>query len=152
MRMRSTSCSEATLVRRAEVAQVAVVPAARTFLYDGVGQALLEALEVDKPQVHVRAGDGGEVQGPIDAGRVHTRALEAGLVHVELRAVEAPEVVDDPDHELQRIVHFQVQALERLDRKRRECALQKEYPAKDSIWRQTSRLTPGSCPRSSQPA
>ena len=80
-------------------------------------EARMDGAEIEAPCINhsdhttTIAGDGGGMVAVVYAGRFDLSAVHPGFVKVELRLVKAPEVVNHPHHELQRVVRFEKQAL-----------------------------------------
>ena len=97
-----------------EVGQVTEGAVLAALHQQAVDQLFRNALHVDETEVDGLALQVRQVKAVVDARGVDLRAVHPRFVDVELRLVKAPEVVDHPHDEFQRVVGFQVQALEAL--------------------------------------
>ena len=84
---------------------------ALAFINNAVSDIALKGLDVDKAEIDGTAVDVGEVEAVVDTGGLYIRAAHAGFVDIVFGLIEAAEVVDDPDHKLERVIGLEVKAL-----------------------------------------
>ena len=84
---------------------------ALAFIDNAVSDIALKGLDVDKAEIDGTAVDVGEMKAVVDTGCLDISAAHAGFVDIVFGLIEAAEVVDDPDHKLERVIGLEVEAL-----------------------------------------